>query len=69
MLIRGRQNEDAAREFLYRGIAARQFQKTFVLAEGIEVRGATLADGLLSLDLVRPESARVARKIVINQGA
>jgi len=66
LVVRGRQKEEAGREFLYRGIAARQFQKTFVLAEGIEVRGASLADGLLSIDLVRPETERVAKRIVIN---
>jgi HSP20 family molecular chaperone IbpA len=69
LIIRGRQQEDGEREYLYRGIAARQFQKTFVLAEGIEVHGATLADGLLSLDLVRPESARVAKRIAINEAS
>ena len=66
LVIRGRQKEEPAREYLHRGIAARQFQKTFVLAEGIEVTGADLADGLLSIDLVRPESERVAQRIEIN---
>src|SRR5690606_18130545 len=55
LVIRGRQKDESAREYLHRGIAARQFQKTFVLAEGIEVRGADLKDGLLSIDLARPE--------------
>jgi HSP20 family molecular chaperone IbpA len=66
LVIRGRQKDDADREYLHRGIAARQFQKTFVLAEGIEVRNADLRDGLLSIDLVRPETERVARRIAIN---
>jgi len=66
LVIRGKQKDEPAREYLHRGIAARQFQKTFVLAEGIEVKGADLRDGLLSIDLVRPESERVARKIEIN---
>jgi HSP20 family molecular chaperone IbpA len=66
MVIRGKQKEEPAREYLHRGIAARQFQKTFVLAEGIEVTGASLRDGLLSIDLARPQSERVARQIVIN---
>jgi HSP20 family molecular chaperone IbpA len=67
LTVRGRQAEDdAGREFLHRGIAARQFQKTFVLADGIEVVGARLADGLLSIDLARPEGARVARRVAIN---
>jgi HSP20 family molecular chaperone IbpA len=66
LVVRGRQKDDAEREYLHRGIAARQFQKTFVLAEGIEVIGADLKDGLLSIDLARPESARVAQRIAIN---
>jgi HSP20 family molecular chaperone IbpA len=66
LTIRGRQgDEDEGREFLHRGIAARQFVKTFVLADGIEVRGADLADGLLSIDLARPDGERVARRIAI----
>jgi HSP20 family molecular chaperone IbpA len=67
LTVHGRQAEDEdGREFLHRGIAARQFQKTFVLADGIEVVGASLADGLLSIDLARPEGARVARRVAIN---
>ena len=58
-------NEDEARDYLHRGIAARQFVKTFVLADGIEVTGADLADGLLSIDLTRPEGERVSRRIDI----
>ncbi|MEM6664868.1 MAG: Hsp20 family protein [Pseudomonadota bacterium] len=67
LVIRGRQSEDEDRVYLHRGIATRQFQRTFVLADGIEVEGAGLKDGLLSVDLVRPEPARVARKIAINR--
>lgn len=66
LIVRGRQQDDAARTYLHRGIAARQFQKTFVLAEGIEVIGASLADGLLSVDLARPLVERVVRRIEIN---
>jgi HSP20 family molecular chaperone IbpA len=66
LVIRGRQKEEPARTYLHRGIAARQFQKTFVLAEGIEVVGADLKDGLLSVDLMRPLAERVARRIEIN---
>jgi HSP20 family molecular chaperone IbpA len=66
LVVRGRHDDEPAREYLYRGIAARQFQKTFVLAEGIEVRSAALKDGLLSIDLVRPETERIARRIAIN---
>ena len=66
LTIRGRQNEDdGMRDYLHRGIAARQFVKTFVLADGIEVTGAGLADGLLSIDLTRPEGERVSRRIDI----
>lgn len=66
LIVRGKQRDEAEREYLHRGIAARQFQKTFVLAEGIEVVGANLKDGLLSIDLARPDSARVAQRIAIN---
>ncbi|MDQ0314064.1 Hsp20 family protein [Amorphus orientalis] len=66
LVIRGRQiDDDSGREFLHRGIAARQFQRTFVLAEGIEIRSAELKDGLLSIDLIRPEPERIVRKIDI----
>jgi HSP20 family molecular chaperone IbpA len=56
LVIRGRQNDDTqGRVFLHRGIAARQFQRAFVLAEGIEVKGAWLDNGLLHVDLARPQ--------------
>ena len=67
LVIRGRQADEPTRTYLHRGIAARQFQKTFVLAEGIEVRGAVLKDGLLSIDLARPMTERVARRIKVNR--
>ena len=67
LVIRGRQQDDKTRQYLHRGIAARQFQRTFVLAEGMEVLGADLKYGLLSIDLVRPEPERLARSIVINE--
>ena len=66
LVIRGRQRDEEPRSYLHRGIAARQFQKTFVLAEGIEVQGASLDDGLLSIDLARPHAERVVRRIEIN---
>jgi len=66
LTVRGRQNEEEARTYLHRGIAARQFQRTFVLAEGIEVLGASLKDGLLSVDLAKPLAGRVARRIEID---
>lgn len=54
LVIRGRHQEESERVYLHRGIATRQFQRSFVLAEGIEVTGATLDNGLLSIDLERP---------------
>lgn len=65
--ISGRQTDDTDRVYLHRGIAARQFQRSFVLADGIEVREADLANGLLSIELVRPEPERHVRKIEIGQ--
>jgi HSP20 family molecular chaperone IbpA len=65
LTIRGRQEDDKEREFLHRGIAARQFSRTFVLADAIEVAAADLANGLLSIDLVRHEPNRVVRRIEI----
>ncbi len=65
LMVRGRQQDDKSRDFLYRGIAARQFQRTFVLADGIEVQSADLRHGLLSIDLVRHEPERLVRKIEI----
>jgi len=65
LVIRGRQMDDKTRQFLHRGIAARQFQRAFLLAEGMEVMGAELAHGLLSVDLARPEPERIIRKINI----
>ena len=70
LVIRGKQtDEQPGREFLHRGIAARQFQRTFVLADGMEVVGAGLHDGLLSVELERPETARTPRRINISNGA
>jgi HSP20 family molecular chaperone IbpA len=66
--IRGRQKEQAERVFLHRGIAARQFQRSFVLADGLEVSGAELANGLLSIDVVRPVVEQPVRTIPIRNG-
>lgn len=69
LVIRGKQPEDDnSRDYLHRGIAARQFQKSFVLAEGIEVAGAHLNNGLLEIDLVRPEPSTVVRQVKITTG-
>ena len=65
LVIRGRQHEETPRQFLHRGIAARQFQRTFVLADGMDVLGADLKNGLLAIDLARPEPERVVRTISI----
>jgi HSP20 family molecular chaperone IbpA len=54
--------------FLHRGIAARQFQRAFVIAEGIEVKGAWLDNGLLHVDLVRPVPQPVVKNIPISKG-
>src|SRR5438067_6546749 len=67
LVIRGRQQDDKARQYLHRGIAARQFQRTFVLADGMEVLGADLKNGLLAIDLARPEPERVAKTVVITE--
>ncbi|WP_420393762.1 Hsp20 family protein [Acuticoccus sp.] len=68
LVIRGAQSPEAdhERHFLHRGIAARQFQRAFVLAEGIEILSAALADGLLAIDLARPEPERTVRTIEIS---
>lgn len=67
LVVRGKQTDDGNREYLYRGIAARQFQRTFVLADGIEVRCADLSNGLLEIDLVRHEPERMVRRIDIGE--
>ncbi|MCG8690018.1 MAG: Hsp20 family protein [Minwuiales bacterium] len=68
LTIRGKQAEDPDRVYLHRGIAARQFLRTFVLAEGIEIVEARLDNGLLHIDLVRPQPANVVRSIKIQSG-
>jgi HSP20 family molecular chaperone IbpA len=65
LVVRGRQSDGGDKNYLHRGIAARQFQRAFVLAEGIEVTGATLANGLLVIDLERPRTENVVRTIAI----
>ena len=67
LIVRGRQEDDKARQFIHRGIAARQFSRSFVLAEGIEVKSADLRDGLLCIDLVRREPERLVRKVEIRE--
>lgn len=65
LVIRGRQTEERDRAFLHRGIAARQFQRTFLLADGMQVLGADLDHGLLSVELARPQTEKVVRTIDI----
>ncbi len=65
LVIRGRQQDDSNRVFLHRGIAARQFQRTFVLVEGIEVIGAEIDNGLLNVDLHRPLPEVTVRTVEI----
>jgi HSP20 family molecular chaperone IbpA len=67
LVIRGRQQDDKTRQFLHRGIAARQFARTFVLADGMDVLGADLKHGLLAIDLARPEPERVVKTIAISE--
>jgi len=66
LVIRGKQQDDKSHQYLHRGIAARQFQRTFVLADGMEVLSADLKNGLLSIDLVRPEPQRTVKTISIS---
>lgn len=66
LVIRGRQQEQEKRDFLYRGIAARQFQRVFVLADGMQVDDARLRNGILSIDLTRPQATDMVKKINIS---
>ena len=68
LIVRGRQTDDEERVYIHRGIAARQFQRSFVLAEGIKISGASLDNGLLHIDLVRPQPEIVSRVIDIAAG-
>ena len=68
LVVRGKQQEERERVYLHRGIASRQFQRSFVLAEGIEVAGAWLDNGLLHVDLVRPSIETRVKTIEIKQG-
>jgi HSP20 family molecular chaperone IbpA len=63
--IRGKQREEQTRDYLHRGIAARQFKRSFRLASGVEVRKAELDNGLLVIELIRPREEKRAMKIGI----
>lgn len=65
LVVRGRQKEETPREFLHRGIAARQFLRSFLLADGVEVKEATLMHGMLTIAVVRPKANHVVRRIEI----
>lgn len=67
LVFRGKQTDEKDRTFLHRGIAARQFQKAFLLAEGIEVVGAELDNGLLHVDLMRRQPSPTVRKVEIRK--
>ncbi len=65
LTVLGKQGDDGSRVYLHRGIAARQFQRSFVLADGMDVVGAEIKDGLLHVDLVRPPIEERRRVIEI----
>ena len=65
VIVRGKQKEEPGREFLHRGIAARQFQRALLLAEGMIVKDATLSHGMLVVALERPQAPKIARTIEI----
>ena len=66
LLVRGRQKDDTSRQYLHRGIAARQFQRSFLLADGVEVKGAVLEHGMLVISVIRPKAAKLSRRIDIS---
>ena len=66
LIIRGKQVDSGEKDYLYRGIAARQFQRVFALSDGMQVGGAKLKNGLLSIDLFRPQLNDVVKKINIS---
>ncbi|HJR56723.1 MAG TPA: Hsp20 family protein [Rhizomicrobium sp.] len=68
LVVRGKQLETDGKTFLHRGIAARQFLRSFVLADGIEVSSAALENGLLKIDLARPQAESPVRTIEIKSG-
>lgn len=68
LVVRGKQTDDRERVYLHRGIAARQFQRSFVLADGIEIAGAALDNGLLHIDVIRPSVEPKIRTVEIRQG-
>ena len=67
LIISGRQDNDKSRLYLHRGIAARQFQRGFLLADGLTVQAASLSDGLLAIELWRPAPSRQTSRIEIRE--
>ena len=65
IVVRGKQKDEGGREFLHRGIAARQFQRSFLLADGMIVKDATLGHGMLVIAIERPQTTKIARRIDI----
>ena len=65
LVVRGKQKDDPSRQFLHRGIAARQFQRSFLLADGVEVKDALLQHGMLVISVLRPKAEKLARRIDI----
>lgn len=65
IIVRGKQKDEAGREFLHRGIATRQFQRAFLLADGVVVKDATLGHGMLVIAIERPKAPKIARRIEI----
>ena len=65
IVVRGKQQDEVGREFLHRGIAARQFQRSFLLADGMNVKDATLGHGMLVIAIERPKAPKIARRIEI----
>ncbi len=68
LVISGKQTEENSANYLHRGIAARQFRRTFVLADGMLVKGASLENGLLHIELEQPEPERTVKRIEIVTG-
>jgi HSP20 family molecular chaperone IbpA len=65
LIVRGRQYEESSRDYQHRGIAARQFKRSFPLASGVEVQRAELQNGLLAIELVRPHNEKRVLKVEI----
>ncbi len=66
LLVRGKQKDDPSRQYLHRGIAARQFQRSFLLADGVEVKKALLEHGMLIISVIRPKATKLSRRIEIS---